>query len=258
MSRCTRRAAHEQRFTQPSRQPRSARSTIWPLPCWTARFRPRRRNCSPSWSRNDVEARRYYVRFMRDSAKLHRWSVATMVAQGVGGGDNSARPPIRRSPPGVFFPAALAAASDECGLMHDEVPSGELPAGAPRAGGVSGTPHPSSITHYLPFAGVLIAYACAALIFAAGLSAAWRWPPAADFQPLAQDTVVPPLEAGGPAAEQTGPAFAAGQTGIDLTAGQTDLPASDRLRAGTVCAHLRRTPHGVCMVQRAPPGTPGW
>ena len=87
-------------------------------------------------------------------------------------------------------------ANDECGMTNNDLPTDEVRTQTAPACGASGIHNSSLITHHFPFAGVLISYACAALIFAAGLAAARLWSPAADWQPLVQDTALPPLQTG--------------------------------------------------------------
>jgi hypothetical protein len=99
--------------------------------------------------RNNPEARRHYVRFMHDSAKLCQWSSAWEKEKNHG----------------------------ECGTMKDE-----LPAGAASAAVAPSLHHSSFIVHHLP----LFAYAIAALLMATALVAARLWGPAGGPQPSAR------------------------------------------------------------------------
>ncbi len=87
--------------------------------------------------------------------------------------------------------AAGAAENDGCAMLNDHCRAAKQPAEpAPSL-------HPSSfILHSFPFAGALVSYVCAAMIFAGGLAAAHLWGPAAGSQQVVQDAASTPLQAG--------------------------------------------------------------
>ncbi len=102
--------------------------------------------------RNNPDARRHYVRFMHDSAKLCQWSSAWEKEKNNG----------------------------ECGTMTDE-----LPGDAASAGIAPSLHHSSFIVHHLP----LFSYAMAALLMATALVAARLWGPTGGPQPAALRSV---------------------------------------------------------------------